>query len=97
MPTSAKSAKPEPSEEPEVSPDQLVLDGHGGELADTAERPATADEPERDPLDATREPFTDADADERGWLLHYELVDGQRKFHRVPVARWAAYEKRHGF
>lgn len=55
--------------------------------------------PVRDPLDATKEEFTDWDADERGWLVFYEPPDkdGARPFHRVPVAKWARYERAHGF
>jgi hypothetical protein len=52
-----------------------------------------------DELDVTSVLFTDADADERGWIVHYEPVNesGQRPYHRVPVAAWKSYEKSHGF
>lgn len=54
---------------------------------------------ERDPLDATTEVYTDADADESGWIVYYEPPerDGTRRWHRVPVCLWPAYEKSHGF
>lgn len=53
----------------------------------------------RDPLDATEREFGDWEPDERGWIVFYEApgADHTRRYHRVPVALWAAYERRHGF
>lgn len=41
--------------------------------------------------------FKESDADDRGWILYSEKrPDGVYK-HRVPVCKWAEYEKENGF
>lgn len=92
--TNANAPEPLPDESANESAN---ADEHGPEVADAVE--LVPDRvPDRDPLDATEETFTDEDADDRGWIVHYELPGkgGVRRYHRVPVAKWAAYEKRYG-
>lgn len=41
--------------------------------------------------------FSEADADERGWIVFRETRHDGVYTHVVPVAEWPKYEKEHGF